>query len=301
MNRRLTLLVCGLFAVTGLITPSADATLITTSPCTLNKVTLTSMTQLGNNTNLLTQSHNASACIGVFGGENDDDHGYSDPSPNIGQFNDGLLNGEGGELTGLEFIQPSDRQDLDGDGNFTDPGWIHLANFNPAGGSIMYDQLGPVNGTTLDIADLIDFSFTCTPGLSDCKTGTWQLNTSLDIIQDVQALLGPSVFDHLAFSIKAGNAFVVYDFNFNQIFDLEKLLNPASTLNLNTAYNLGGTFDTSDITNKQGTGQAISHMNIWARDPADATITRVPEPAPVALLALGLMGLMVGSRRTTGS
>ncbi len=119
--------------------------------------------------------------------------------------------------------------------------------------------------------------------LTDCDSIDWLLTTKLDIIDNVQELLGPSTFDHLAFSVKAGNqksggGFAVYDFNFKTIFAAEN--DPA--LNFLTPYQLGGTLNTMDLGSK-----GISHLNVWARDPIDNT-TRVPEPSSLALFALAI-------------
>ena len=141
----------------------------------------------------------------------------------------------------------------------------------------------PGGSLTLDIGDLLTLDLTCTSGnLSDCSAVNWVLTTQLGIIGDVQQLLGPATFDHLAFSIKAGNqnsggGFAVYDFNFKTIFASEN--NPL--LNFNTPYKLGGTLNTEDFGNK-----GISHLNVWARDPADNS-TQIPEPLSIFLFAIG--------------
>ena len=120
--------------------------------------------------------------------------------------------------------------------------------------------------------------------MTDCSSIDWLLRTNLDIIGNVQALLGPATFDHLAFSVKAGNensggGFAVYDFNFKTIYAAEN--DPA--LNALTPYQLGGSLNTADFGSK-----GISHLNVWARDPTSDT-TEIPEPSTLALFVLAML------------
>jgi hypothetical protein len=261
-----------------------------TANVTLNSIQLTD--GLPPSGELLSQPYDATSCVGVFG--DNDEGGLSSPSPNIGQLDDGLLNGEGDTFDGMEFIETEDLQALDLDGINNDPGWIHLAHFDAEGG-ISYSSAGPAPGAgalTLDIGDLLTLSLTCltgTGGLSDCDSMSWLLTTKLDIIPQVQELLGPATFDHLAFSIKAGSessggGFAVYDFNFKEIFDNEN----SAFLNFNTPYKLGGTLNTLDFG-----GKGVSHLNVWARDPAETNITEIPEPSTIILIAISLLVLRV--------
>ncbi len=241
---------------------------------------------------LLSKSYDATSCVGVYG-VNDDTGGLNNPSPNIGQYQDGLLNGED-YLSGMEFITPDDLQALDPDGIKDDPGWIHLASFNGDDGSVNYSTTGPVPGGSLvlDIGDLLTLDFTCTAGgPGNCSALDWTLTTKLDIIDQVQELLGEATFDHLAFSVKAGSessdgGFTVYDFNFKTIFAEEN----SPYLNFLTPYKLAGTLDTGDFGDK-----GISHLNVWARDPSDTT--DVPEPASMAVFGTGLLAIFYFSRR----
>lgn len=267
---------------------------------TLESIIVTPDLAILPNNNLLSSAHYATSCVGVFLDENDDAGGLSSPDPNIGMKNDGILNGQGDLFTGLEFIETGDLQDLDGNGVFTDPGWIHLAELDTDDGSVTYDTAGPnPHGANmvLNIGELLTLTF---QGEDDLKSGDWTLTTHLDVIAQAQALLGNATFDHLAFSIKAGDAFAVYDFDFKEIFAEES--NPA--LNFFTLYELSGTFNTNDFLScKKVNGEcvwtepahAISHLNVWARDPADTNV--IPEPSTLILFGAGLACLGFCTRR----
>jgi len=261
---------------------------------TLDSITLTPELGLGTN-QLLAHTYAATSCVGVFLGENDDSADLSLPAVNIGQENAGMLNGQGALFDGLEFIGEEDLQDLDGDGNATDPGWIHLAHFDTQTQVISYDTAGPNpysgSDVTLDIGELLTLSFTTFAGEScageDCTEGRWTLTTHVNVIEDAQSLLGEASFDHLAFSVKAGNAFAVYDFDFTTIFEQE---GDDSLLDFSTPYELSGTFSLDDFCD-----HGISHLNIWARDPSDVAV--VPEPSTYVLLGLGFVAVGFLSRR----
>ncbi|BCO19908.1 hypothetical protein KUC3_27650 [Alteromonas sp. KC3] len=299
-----------LLIVSGLV----NATIISSSVgCNVNNVQLTSMTNVGSNTNLLSQDYSATECAFYYG--NDDAHGVSSPNPNIGQLNDGLLNGEAG-FDYFHFIDPSDLQILDidpstgqPDGVADDPGWIHLANLNsnfvetysdigpaPLGdGSVLKGQKSSPSDTAPSLDTLLDITFACTSGTTgDCNAGTWNLDI-LDLsglVNTVSQLLGrAALFDQLAISIKSGtpggaHTSIIYNIDFKDIFAAEN--NPA-ILNLQTPYNLGGTFNTNDIG-----GKGVSHINVWARDPAQA-IT-VSAPSIFMLMTLSLTMLMISRR-----
>ncbi len=110
---------------------SVNASLL--KDCTVNSVTLDAISSIADNTdtNLLSSSHDATSCVGTYWGQ-DDKQGWpwhwptGYPDTNVGQLNDGLLNGEGNLFDGMEFIDSDDLQDLDGNGVATGPGWIHL-------------------------------------------------------------------------------------------------------------------------------------------------------------------------------
>ena len=198
-------------------------------------------------------------------------------------------------LTGDEFISEEDKQDLDGDGDATDPGWIHLAKIENKWGngfSTDYDSSGPsyTSDLVLDIDDLLTLTLSCTDDLFGLCTGgySWELATKVGIIGDVQSLLGDATFDHLAFSINSKSKFnkkyAVYDFDFTEIFEYEN--NPA--LNFSTPYVLSGTFNMNDFPLFHGVDYSPAHINVWARDPTD-----VPEPNYLSNFCIRYYGISV--------
>lgn len=232
-------------------------------------------------------NQNATLCVGPIGGN---DSGNLQPkNGNIGRLNDGLLNGQGGVLSPTWFnnaATPSPLLDLDKDGVATDPGWIYLGKGTPGGAPFeAYTQ-------PLDLASILNIEFACTvsdKGKKDCSKGSWSLATSLDIIDIVQDLLGRNAFDHLAFVLKAGNNYAIYDFDFNM------LSAGLPGFNYSTPYSFTGTWNTGDLGNKD-----ISHISVWARDPvpqASTTPNEVPEPGMALLVGLGLAGAAAARRR----
>lgn len=261
---------------------------------------------------LLSGPYDATSCIGLFGGN---DSQVPPLDNNIGEYGDGLLNGaiftsgpyNGDQLSGLEFIDPSDLQDIDGDGNATDPGWIHLGKFE-AGDDQLSGQYSSITSydqsMTLAISDVLRLSFTCEDedeeGFGDCTSLSWTLSTDKDIVETVQDIIGKSTFDHLAFSVKSGNeksggGWAIYDFNFKDIFQNEidngNLLfaDPSA---FTTAFVLGGTLNLGEDFG----GKGLSHLSVWARDPADTV--QIPEPSTIAILGLAIMLLTYRRVRT---
>lgn len=264
----------------------------------------------------------ASDAVGVYVGVNDDSGSASDPNPNLGEYEDGILNGEKVKVTyydedgkpigksvdrvlsGMEFITEDDLQVLSGDGIANDPGWIHLANYQQ-GGSTTYDTFNEGGGILeLYLADLLTFEIDWN---TEFTVGEWELALDPVKMAELLALPDSGMFDHIAITLKSSTKYAVYDFNLLEIFDASNdLLDPndpeydVKLLNFITPYTLGGTFNTNDFLNKLeeegGVPQNISHINIWARDPSIFS-TEIPEPATMALMGFGLIALAGVGRR----
>lgn len=272
-------------AITCLSMSQAFAAFITPDgTCSLGSVTITSIEKspLDGVGSLGLPTINSTSCFGMVAGNNDS----VQVDKNIGALNDGLLNGEIIKKSGLGmdpyfFTLDDPLLDLDGDGTATDPGWIELAR-SGANNSVLYNTVE--NGTkSLAIKDVLTLGLTCTdPKSSECSSGSWFLETKGNIIEKVQEVLGRNSFDHLAFVFKAGTEWAVYDFDFNL---LSANLNPGS-FDFVTPYSFMGDWNTNDF----GNAKALSHFSIWARDPAPAG-NDVPEPATLALLAVGLLAM----------
>jgi len=224
------------------------------------------------------------SCIGFFTG-NDNVQFVDQPKPanNIGEFEDGLLNY--GIFDDLLSGGDADKLDLSGDGEFIDPGWIRLVKLDRNGDEDFSDL---INGDSLE--DFVKFTMT---DPADGK-GDWSLRLNPEVVAIGQAL-GKDAFDHLAFVLKQGNkadkrnGFAVYD------FDFKALLEGNFGVERDVAYNFYGSYDFTGIT-----GNNFSHVTAWARDPA--LFSEVPSPMPLALIGVGLLGLLaIRSRKRGGA
>ncbi|MEE2000381.1 hypothetical protein QWY20_02860 [Alkalimonas sp. MEB108] len=313
--------------VTGVALVAGCAFLMSTanaSPlCTTGSVKLTSLTTLAadhSNTaydsdyftdnNLLKSDYIATNCMGLFSEPSNIGSIIDKADPNRGWLGDGLLNGgiyswggQGPNAQTKRLIDPEqflkDATGLDDISGLlmglkdkddpVDPGWITLGK-QDIGSAFSYESIKGSN--PLDLADVLDIRFDCT---GDCKTGTWSLVTTPDIISLVQGALGDnrSTFDMLAFTFKAGTEWAVFNFNFAAIFQNEifNLGNTGLDAPFNTPFAFAGTWDTSVF------GSGLSHVGVAARDPIQTTTTTpVPTPASIAIMGIGLLALRLFRR-----
>lgn len=119
----------GMFLSGAVADPTLPASL---PPCTVDSFSINTIEKSplnGSDVVYVGTVINATKCIGLYSGN--DSGTLTQPNPNLGGLNDGLLNGQDGVLSSTWFQAPtglpqSPMLDLDGDGDFTDPGRIYL-------------------------------------------------------------------------------------------------------------------------------------------------------------------------------
>jgi hypothetical protein len=253
------------------------------APCSTSDVQVTTVTRSdGTPIPPLPAAVNSAECTGA------DVHNATPlPTTNLGYYGDGLFNGAAQNVTNLQlfpngiFSDQYTAHDLNHDGK-PDPGWVYLGSWDGSSGKF---TPGTFNGAS--IAGSSSW-FTAT-GIG-ASSGTWNFNVPVDIVAKMSAIFGSNLFDQFAMSFFAGDYFSAYDITGAE-FGLPTQSYPI--------YSFGGTWDTTNtLVNNGGRPAAISHIDLYARDPANpGATTNVPEPGSMALVALGLAGLAFTARR----
>ncbi|MRV76663.1 PEP-CTERM sorting domain-containing protein [Duganella sp. FT92W] len=269
------------------------------SPCTKDTYQITAAGLAGGPLSAIPGGIQATSCIGVYSSPNNI-NSYNADQPNLGYLGNGLLNGEKNSLgnalvSPTQFITTSQLQDLNpATSGAIDPGWVQLGTLASNGGTLSTYNVTPTGGPAFNLSNVMSYTQTVTNtttggGMPGGIAGTWALTLNPNIVAILNAagLFQRSSFDHLAFELKAGSNWAVYDFDFNAIggFDLTK------------PYSMSGTFNLNDFRNSQNNAdQNISQLTVWARDPVVEQTTTIPEPGVLGLFGIGLLSL-AGLRR----
>lgn len=285
MKKQLTMAVGALVAAFSMNSASA-------LDCTTDSFKITAAAPTGDSMVSFGPGVEATKCVGVYA-EPKNVASIQAQQPNLGYLGNGLLNGEGGWVSPTAFIDSSKLLDLKTPGAMVDPGWVQLGMLKGNAGLFKAADVTPVGGTAFNLSEVLNYVQTVDNTLSPITggtAGTWTLTVDANIVDTLHknGLFKRSSFDQLAFEVKAGSKWAVYDFDFTKFggaFDLSK------------PYTITGTWNLNDFPNPGKNGYAdngISDLILWARDPINTA--EAPEPGSMALMGLGLLAL-TGLRR----
>lgn len=251
--------------------------------CNVSSVTVTAISVAGGPT-VDTNTYNAAECAGAYTGSDipvPGTHGGA----NLGYYGDGLFNGAAAGGNGTAsfpngiFSSQYVIQDLNNDG-VKDPGWIFLGSWIPGTG-FTPASIGGVSDVVLSNW------FTVT---GSGNKGTWAFTPDAGLANRLPSSFGGHLFDQFALSFMSGNSFAAYDFTAKEF---------GMPLSPSTIFNFSGSWDMSStlLNNGRNAGN-LSHVDLYVRDPLGDPTLNVPEPATLALVGLGLLGMFGGRRRS---
>jgi hypothetical protein len=243
----------------------------------------------------------ASACLGAYEG-NDSNASSQGIGDNLGYDRHGLLNDKSLFADYGAFVGAADLQDLEFAGNFKDPGWIYVGKQNMESGGPVFEAGVVTKGAnsytfSSDILTMQNCKNKDGAAIScnaDAVKGEWvykppQFNPSM-----LLNLLGmDKFFDQAAVVFKSGTQYAIYNFKLSD-FNLPPVLglNDQNYIFTGT-WNMSNTLGKNQTNPKKGdffNPSGLSHVSLWLRDPTGPTL-QVPEPATLAMLGLGLLGL----------
>lgn len=274
----------------------AQANGVSAAPCSSADVKVTAFgtyveSSSGPTLNWTTTAMDAAACAGGHAGND-----MPVPTTNLGYQGDGLLNGASQStppyanlFPGGAFItNPDQYSDLDKDGDADDPGWIMLGRMDFVDGVPGAFTPSAIGGE-LDVV-LSNFF---TVNSTGAGTGTWNFAPDADFTERAEALLGKHYFDQFALLFKAANSFAAYDFTDEQFGLVDSGL-----FGLQGTYDTSATLRTSNGKNAGNNAAGISHISLWARDPAAVEPPEsVPEPNTLAMLGLAFAAMTFARKR----
>lgn len=262
-----------------LLSGSVHAALCSNTDVTINQIGVA--TTSGTTWSSVSPINNAVECTGATIGNT-----MPTPQSNLGYYGDGLFNGEQQVASHLQlypngiFSDQYTAVDLNHDGT-ADPGWIYLGRWE--NGSFTTASIG--GNTTIVLSNW--FTVTGTG-----SSGTWAFTPDANVVSRVLPVLGSNLFDQFLLSFKSGDDFAAYDFTGKQL---------GLPVSSSTIYNFSGNWDMSGtLQNCSPQGDTcqsagLSHVDLYVRDPNGGET--VPEPAGLALISLGLLGLALSRRR----